>query len=111
MSEEIHPFTISVNEDQISDLNARLNATRWPDQIPDSGWDYGCDQVWLKDLAQYWTDEFDWRATENQLNSLDHFLTEIDNQSFHFIHQRSPHEEALPLVLNHGWPGSVIEFL
>ncbi|MEC9034048.1 MAG: epoxide hydrolase [Actinomycetota bacterium] len=111
MSEEIHPFTISVNEDQISDLNARLSATRWPDQIPDSGWDYGCDQVWLKDLARYWAEEFDWRATENQINSFDHFLTEIDNQSFHFIHQKSPHEGALPLVLNHGWPGSVVEFL
>ena len=111
MSEEIHPFTISVNEDQICDLNARLSATRWPDQIPDSGWDYGCDQVWLKDLARYWAEEFDWRATENQINSFDHFLTEIDNQSFHFIHQKSPHEGALPLVLNHGWTGSVVEFL
>ena len=111
MSEEIHPFSISVTEDQISDLKSRLNATRWPDQIPNSGWDYGCDQTWLKDLAHYWANEFDWRSIESRLNSFDHCLTEIDGQNFHFIHQRSPHEEALPLVLNHGWPGSVTEFL
>ena len=94
MSEEIHPFTISVNEDQISDLKSRLSATRWPDQISGSGWDYGCDQVWLKDLARYWEDEFDWRSIESQLNSFDHFLTEIDGQNFHFIHQKLTQDEG-----------------
>jgi len=108
---EIRPFTVHVDDEAINDLRRRLAATRWPDQIPGSGWDYGCDRDWLQALATYWADSYDWRVAEAELNSLDHVVTEIDGQCIHAIHQRSPHEDALPLVLSHGWPGSVVEFL
>ena len=111
MPETISGFTVAVTDGEIDDLHRRLAATRWPDQIPDTGWDYGCDLEWLQDLAAYWADGFDWRSQEDRLNSLDHFTTLIDGQNIHFIHQRSPHPEALPLLISHGWPGSVVEFL
>ena len=111
MPETISGFTVAVTDGEIDDLHRRLAATRWPDQIPDTGWDYGCDLEWLRDLAAYWADGFDWRSQEDRLNSLDHFTTLIDGQNIHFIHQRSPHPEALPLLISHGWPGSVVEFL
>ena len=111
MPETISGFTVAVTDGEIDDLHRRLAATRWPDQIPDTGWDYGCDLEWLQGLAAYWADGFDWRSQEDRLNSLDHFTTLIDGQNIHFIHQRSPHPEALPLLISHGWPGSVVEFL
>ena len=107
----IRPFTIAVPDSDLADLRRRLAATRWPDHIPGSGWDYGCDLAWLQDLAGHWADGYDWRAAEAELNALDHVVTEVDGQRIHAIHQRSPHDDALPLVLSHGWPGSVIEFL
>jgi len=110
-AQHVEPFKISVSDAQVADLRRRLADTRWPDQIPGSGWDYGCDLAWLQDLAAYWADGFDWRSQEDRLNSLDHFTTLIDGQNIHFIHQRSPHPEALPLLISHGWPGSVVEFL
>ena len=111
MPDDIRPFTIAVPDDDIDDLRRRLTATRWPDQIPGSGWDYGCDLTWLQDLATHWADGYDWRAAEAGLNAFDHIATEVDGQNLHAIHQRSPHDDALPLLLSHGWPGSVVEFL
>ncbi len=108
---DIRPFTIVVPDSDLDDLRRRLAATRWPDHIPGSDWDYGCDLAWLQDLAGHWADGYDWRAAEAELNALDHVVTEVDGQRIHAIHQRSPHDDALPLVLSHGWPGSVIEFL
>lgn len=107
----IEPFRIAVPDSDLEDLRLRLREARWPDQLPDSGWDYGADYEYLRPLAQYWADTYDWRVHEAALNRFPGFLTEIDGQRIHFLHVRSPHADALPLVLTHGWPGSVAEFL
>ncbi len=106
----IDPFRIAVSDAELEDLRTRLRDARWPDQLPDSGWDYGADYEYLKPLARYWADGYDWRAHEASLNRFPGYLTEIDGQRIHFLHVRSPHEGALPLVLTHGWPGSISEF-
>ncbi len=108
---QIEPFEIAVPDEVLDDLTDRLGRTRWPDQIPGSGWDYGIDREYLQDLCAYWRDEYDWRAHEARLNAFDQFVTEIDGQRIHFLHARSPEEGAMPLLLSHGWPGSVVEFL
>ena len=95
----------------LDDLRERLARTRLPDQLEDVGWDYGAELGYVTDLITYWRDEFDWRAAERRLNALDHYKTVIDGLDIHFIHQRSPVEDALPLIITHGWPGSVAEFL
>jgi microsomal epoxide hydrolase len=110
MSDAIEPFEIAVPDAVLSDLRERLARTRFPDQIPGSGWDYGTDGAYLRELCDYWRDHYDWRAHEKQLNAFDQFRTDIDGQRIHFIHQRSPHADAMPLVITHGWPGSVYEF-
>ncbi|WP_339856793.1 epoxide hydrolase [Pseudohongiella acticola] len=111
MSDEaITPFQISIPDADLADLKERLQRTRLPDQLPDTGWGYGTDTAWLKTLLTYWRDEFDWREQEAQLNRFDQFVTHIDGVDLHFIHQRSPHPDAMPLLLTHGWPGSIVEF-
>jgi microsomal epoxide hydrolase len=105
------PFRIDVPDDDIEDLRRRLHHTRWPDQLPDSGWSYGTDLGYLRPLARYWADEYDWRRAEAALNAHPQFLTTIQGQRVHFFHVRSEALDALPLVLTHGWPGSVSEFL
>ena len=107
----IEAFRIAVPEADIEDLHLRLRGARWPDQLPDTGWDYGADYDYLKPLAQYWAGTYDWRVHEAKLNRFPGFLTEIDGQRIHFLHVRSPHQDALPLILTHGWPGSIAEFL
>jgi pimeloyl-ACP methyl ester carboxylesterase len=109
--DEIQPFDITVDEAVLDDLKDRLGRTRWPDQIPDTGWDYGTNLAYLQELCAYWRDEYDWRAHEARLKSWDHFRTEIDGTGVHFIHAPSPVEGARPLLISHGWPGSVVEFL
>jgi pimeloyl-ACP methyl ester carboxylesterase len=111
MSDELRPFTVDVSDEVLNDLRDRLRRTRWPDQIPGSGWDYGTDLEYLRDLCETWATTFDWRAQEKRFNQWPHFLTDIDGQQVHFIHARSPERDALPLVITHGWPGSVSEFL
>ncbi len=106
MSERIEKFEIRVEDAVLDDLKQRLARTRWTDQIEGSGWDYGTDAAYLKELCEYWREKFDWRSQEAQLNRFDHYRTEIDGQNLHFVHRRSPVESALPLVLTHGWPGS-----
>jgi microsomal epoxide hydrolase len=110
VSAAVEKFEIHVPDAELDDLRERLARTRWPDQIPGSGWDYGTDLAYLKELCSYWQEKYDWRAAEALLNSFDHFRTTIDGQNVHFIHARSKHEDALPLVVTHGWPGSVFEF-
>ncbi len=105
------PFTVAVAQSVLDDLSARLRATRWPDALPDSGWDYGTDLGYLRDLCRTWADEFDWRRQEARLNAWPQHVTELDGARVHFLHARSPHPGALPLLLTHGWPGSVVEFL
>ncbi len=108
---EIAPFVVDVPRAALDDLHRRLRQTRWPDQLPGAAWDYGAEMGYIQELARYWADEYDWRAAEAELNRLDHSTTTIDGQNIHFIHQRSPHPGAYPLVISHGWPGSVVEFL
>jgi pimeloyl-ACP methyl ester carboxylesterase len=106
----IRPFEITVPDEVLEDLDRRLGQTRFPDQIGDS-WVYGTDVTYLQELIAYWRDEYDWREQETQLNAFDHYKTEIDDLDIHFIHQRSPEPDALPVVITHGWPGSIVEFL
>jgi microsomal epoxide hydrolase len=104
------PFRIDVTDQEIADLRERIHDTRWIDQLPDSGWSYGTDLSYLRPLARYWADEYDWRRHEAELNSFPQFLTTIQDQQIHFLHVRSDAPAALPLVLTHGWPGSISEF-
>ena len=110
-SDDIRPFRVEVPEAVLEDLRERLARTRWPDQIPGSGWDYGTDLAYLRDLCDTWQNKFDWRAQEDRFNRWPHFLTDIGGQQIHFIHARSDNPDALPLIITHGWPGSVAEFL
>ena len=107
----IQPFNIDVPEADLRDLRDRLARTRWPDDLPEVGWEYGVPADYLRDLAEYWQTTYDWRAQEARLNRYPQFTTTIDGQNIHFLHVRSPEPDALPLVLTHGWPGSVAEFL
>jgi microsomal epoxide hydrolase len=111
MSDAVEPFEIEVPADEITDLQARLRATRWPAEAPLTDWRYGTDLAYLQELCGHWAEGYDWRAHEARLNAFDQFTTEIDGQHLHFIHARSPEPQARPLVISHGWPGSVVEFL
>src|SRR4051794_23477593 len=108
---ELRPFRIEVPDAVLDDLRARLANTRWPDEIPDQGWTYGTSLAYLQDLCETWRTTFDWRAQEARFNRWDHLLTDIDGTQVHAIHARSPEPDALPLIITHGWPGSVAEFL
>jgi len=110
-STDIEQFKVHVDDDVLDDLRRRLAATRFPDQIEGTGWEYGIPTSYVRELVDYWQDRYDWRAQEARLNQFDNFRTTIDGQSIHFIHARSVREDAFPLLLLHGWPGSVVEFL
>jgi pimeloyl-ACP methyl ester carboxylesterase len=107
----IRPFRIEVPEEQLAALRVRLGATRWPSKELVADRSQGVQLATMQELARYWADEHDWRACEAKLNALPQFTTEIDGVDIHFIHVRSRHEDALPLIMTHGWPGSVIELL
>jgi pimeloyl-ACP methyl ester carboxylesterase len=107
----IHAFRIEVPDDQLDDLRRRIEATRWPSKELVADRSQGVQLETLQALARYWTTEHDWRKCEARLNALPQFTTEIDGVDIHFIHVRSPHEHALPLIMTHGWPGSVVELL
>jgi pimeloyl-ACP methyl ester carboxylesterase len=107
---EIRPFRIDVPQEQWDDLTARLANTRWP-VLPDVGWTRGVPVAYLRELAEHWRTGYDWRAHEAELNKIPQFVTEIDGQLIHFLHVRSPEPDATPLMLLHGWPGSIVEFL
>lgn len=104
------PFSLTVTDSEIDDLRARLARTRWPDQIESSGWDYGTDRSVLQALCEHWRERFDWHAFAARVNAHPQFLTEIDGEQIHYYHLRSPEPQAKPLLLTHGWPGSVAEF-
>ncbi|WP_107660171.1 epoxide hydrolase family protein [Nocardia suismassiliense] len=109
--ESVRPFRIEIPQAQLEDLHARLANTRWPAELPGVGWSRGVPVDYLKDLAEYWRTEFDWRAQESLLNGHPQFSTEVDGQHLHFLHVRSPEPDATPLLLVHGWPGGVTDFL
>ncbi len=106
----VTPFQISIPDSAIGDLKRRLTNTRLPDQIAGTSWEYGTDSSYLKELLDYWQNDFDWREQETELNKFDQFKTEIDGLDIHFIHQLSENPDAIPLMMVHGWPGSVAEF-
>ncbi len=110
MSEEITPFRVEIPEADLDDLRQRLRRTRWPDPETVGDWSQGIPLAYTRALCEYWLEHYDWRACEASLNRFPQFRTEIDGVGIHFLHVRSPHENALPLVLTHGWPGSVVEF-
>jgi epoxide hydrolase len=106
----ILPFKMHVPDQVLIGLRHRLSETKWPDQIPGTTWEYGVDINKVRELAEYWQNKYDWRAQEAKINRFDQFTTEIDGQQIYFIHQRSPRPDAIPLMLIHGWPGSIVEF-
>ena len=108
---EIRPFQVEVPEEELADLRRRIAATRWPSKELVDDRSQGVQLATMQELARYWTKEYDWRKAEAKLNALPQFTTEIDGIEIHFIHVKSEHEDALPLIMTHGWPGSVIELL
>jgi epoxide hydrolase len=110
-SHGIRPFRIDIPQSQLDELHARLANTRWPDELPGVGWDRGVPLDYLQGLADYWRAGYDWRAHEAALNGYPQFLTTIDGQDIHFLQVRSSEPDAMPLLLLHGWPGGVVDFL
>jgi Epoxide hydrolase N terminus len=108
---QVSPFRVNAPEDALADLRRRINTTRWPDGETVTDESQGVRLATIQELARYWATDYDWRNCEAKLNALPQFITEIDELDIHFIHVRSRHENALPLIVTHGWPGSVIEQL
>ena len=107
----MEPFRIAIPDDQLDDLRERLERTRWPERETVDDWSQGVPLAYLSELCSYWADGYDWRATEARLNAFPQFRTELDGLRIHYLHVRSPHPDALPLVISHGWPGSIVEFM
>lgn len=116
MSTDVRPFTIDVSDALLDDLRTRLRNTRWPEGEPVDDWTQGTPLSYIQELCTYWADTYDWRSREAGLNRFDQFTTVlgeeagVDGLDIHFIHHRSPHDDAMPLILSHGWPGSIVEF-
>ena len=111
MADEVIPFRICVSQAELDDLRSRLSSTRWPEPETVDDWSQGAPLAYVRSLCEYWADGYDWPAREARLNDFPQFTTTVDGLDIHFLHVRSPHEGALPLVLTHGWPGSIVEFL
>ena len=111
MAAEIAPFRIEVTEAELTDLRDRLERTRWPERETVGDWSQGIPLSYVQDVCEYWRTGYDWRRFETELNAIPQFRTTIDGLGIHFLHVRSPHDDALPLLLTHGWPGSVAEFM
>ena len=105
----VEPFKVDVPDSVLQDLHERLNRTRWPDEIPGSGWDYGSNLDYVKELVNYWRTKFDWRAQEKLINSFAHFKTNVDGLGIHFIHEKGKGPNPMPLIITHGWPGTFFE--
>ena len=110
-ADDLTPFKIEIPDAELRDLRDRLRRTRWPEAETVDDWSQGVPLAYLRELCAYWADVYDWRATEKRLNALPQFRTEIDGLGIHFLHVRSANPDALPLILTHGWPGSIVEFL
>src|SRR5215211_3061226 len=105
----VSPFHVELPEEELVELRRRIAAIRWPSKELVEARSQGVQLATMQELARYWTTDYDWRKAEAKLNALPQFTTEIDGVEIHFIHVRSPHEDALPLIMTHGWPGSVVE--
>src|SRR5580658_1223179 len=110
MGDELVPFTVAVSDDELGDLVDRLRKTRWPEAELVDDWSQGAPLKWIQEVCRYWAEDYDWRRREAQLNRFAQFTTEIDGLDIHFAHVRSPHPAAMPLIITHGWPGSIVEF-
>ncbi|MGA2835268.1 MAG: epoxide hydrolase family protein [Acidimicrobiales bacterium] len=110
MSDDIRPFRVDVPDAELADLRDRLRRTRWPEEETVADWSQGMPLAYTRELCRYWAEEYDWRASEERLNAHPQFVTAIDGLDIHFVHARSSHPGALPLLITHGWPGSVVEF-
>lgn len=110
MSDAITPFRIEASDEALEDLRRRLRATRWPEAEPVTDWSQGIPRAYMEEVCRYWAEKYDWRSREAALNRFPQFRTSIDGCGIHFLHARSPHADALPLVITHGWPGSIVEF-
>jgi pimeloyl-ACP methyl ester carboxylesterase len=106
-----HPFKVHIEQETLDDLRARLERTRWPDEIEDAGWDYGANLAYLKNLVNYWQSDFDWRTQEQAINRFAHFKANVDGLNIHFIHERGKGPNPMPLLLLHGWPGSFLQMV
>ena len=106
---EPEPFSVHIDDEVLEDLRNRLAATRWPNELPGTGWDYGSNLDYLKELVDYWRNEFDWRAQEALINSFSHYKTDVEGLGIHFIHERGHGPNPMPLVITHGWPGTFFE--
>ena len=110
MTDAVRPFRIALSDAVLADLKSRLHNTRWPEAELVADWSQGAPLRWIQDMCRYWADQYDWRGREARLNRFAQFHTEIDGVDIHFLHERSPNPDALPLIITHGWPGSVVEF-
>ena len=110
-TKDVRPFNVNIPEADLADLRKRIVATRWPDKETVSDFTQGVPLATVQKLAKYWATEYDWRKVEARLNAVPNFITEIDGLDIHFIHVRSKHQNALPIIITHGWPGSVVEQL
>ena len=110
MPDRVEPFVIRVDEAALEDLRDRLRRARWPEREPAGDWSQGVPLDYLRELCAYWAGGYDWRATEARLNQIPQFTTAVDGLDIHFLHVRSPHPGAAPLIMTHGWPGSFLEF-
>jgi pimeloyl-ACP methyl ester carboxylesterase len=111
VTDDIQPFRIEVPQAQLDDLADRLRRTRWPERETVDDWSQGIPLAYVQDVCRYWAEDYAWKSTQDRLNSLAQFRTELDGLGIHFLHVRSPEPDALPLILTHGWPGSIVEFL
>ena len=107
----MQPYRVEVPQEVLDDLSWRLERTRWPDEIVDSGWDHGSNLAYIKELCEYWRTEFDWRLQERTINAFSHFRTKVDDLNIHFIHERGKGSNPMPLIITHGWPSTFFELL
>ena len=105
----VNPFTINVSDNVLEDLKKRLSLTRWPDEIPGSGWGYGTNLDYLKELVSYWQNDFDWKSQEKKLNELNHFTSQVKGLNIHFVHEKGKGPNSIPIVITHGWPSTFFE--
>jgi len=107
----IKPFKVYIDQDKLDDLKARLERTRWPDEITNSNWTYGASLDYMKELHNHWLSDYDWRATENEINKYENFIASIDDYNIHFLHVKGIGKKSIPIIITHGWPGSFLEMM
>ncbi len=105
----IKEFTVNISDENIKELNSKIKNTRWPDEMDNSSWEYGTNLSYMKELSEYWLNTFSWKKVEDKINSYPNYTFDVDGNSIHFIHVKSKHKNAIPIIITHGWPGSFLE--